>query len=63
MANSDQEHQMDFLSNPPSFPTIKKPSKRTNHEANGQKMEKPQKRLQFAPNEKDRELRPPHSRN
>ncbi|KAL5316292.1 hypothetical protein ACEPPN_015337 [Leptodophora sp. 'Broadleaf-Isolate-01'] len=54
MANSDQEHQKDFPSNPPSSDTIKEPSQRTNYEVNGQKMGKSRKRLRFAPSEKDR---------
>lgn len=37
MANSDQEHQMDFLSNSPSSVTVQGTSLRNNREAEGQK--------------------------
>jgi hypothetical protein len=46
MADSDQEPQKDFLSNPPNSGTVKEISQLTNHKADGQKRkEKSQKTL------------------
>jgi hypothetical protein len=63
MADSDQEPQKDFPSNPPNSGAVKEISQRTNHKADGQKRkEKSRKTVEFQPSERNSELRSPHSR-